>query len=417
MGKTEVFPEIKRLQQDLDTMAGFTDETQPGWTRRAFSNSYEKGRQWLKGEMEALGMETEYDAASNLIGRIKGSNPGMPCIMIGSHTDTVAGGGRFDGIIGVLAGLEIVRMLKSEGIRLQHTLEIVDFTAEEPTEFGISTVGSRGMVNSLSQEMLRRKDSTGHTLGDRIKMAGGNPGRIPVDSRNKGDVAVYLELHIEQGPILEAAGSHLGLVTGIAGIHRYRVAVEGSPNHAGTTPMDARCDALTAAAEMVLCLESICRETYTETVVGTVGRLNIEPNAANVIPGRVTFELEVRSLDTEILEKVISRYAEALKRVSENRHMPFVLECVSKSNAIRIRPEILQVMENACKPTSEIRHLFSGAGHDANHLAGIAPIGMIFVPSRNGRSHCPEEWTSIEDVSMGVKALFNSLLAFDGILD
>lgn len=147
-----------------------------------------------------------------------------------------------------------------------------------------------------------------------------------------------------------------------------------------------------------------------------MGRLNVEPNAANVIPGRVAFELEVRSLDTEILEKVVSRYAEALKKVSENRHVPFVLECVSKSNAIRIRPEILQVMENACKPIGEMKRLFSGAGHDTNHLAGIAPIGMIFVPSRNGRSHCPEEWTSIEDVSMGVKALFNSLLAFDEIL-
>lgn len=417
MGKAEVVPEIKRLQRDLDTMAGFRDETQQGWTRKAFSSSYEKGRQWLKGEMEALGMETAYDAASNLIGRIKGSNPSVPCIMIGSHTDTVAGGGRFDGIIGVLAGLEIVRMLKSEGIRLQHTLEVVDFTAEEPTEFGISTVGSRGMVNGLSPEMLGRKDSTGHSLGERIKETGGNLEKIPYDSRKKGDVAVYLELHIEQGPILEAAGRRLGLVTGIAGIHRYRVAVEGNPNHAGTTPMDARCDALTAAAEMVLCLEAICRETYTETVVGTVGRLNVEPNAANVIPGRVTFELEVRSLDTEILEKVVSRYGEALKKVSENRHVPVTLECISKSNAIRIRPEILQVMENACKPMGEMKRLFSGAGHDANHLAGIAPIGMIFVPSRHGRSHCPEEWTSIEDVSMGVKALFNSLLAFDEILD
>jgi N-carbamoyl-L-amino-acid hydrolase len=404
---------VKRLQHDIETLAAIVDETKPGWTRRPFTGWYEQGRNWLKHQMLECGMEVEFDAASNLIGRIPGSDPSFPPIMVGSHTDTVTGGGRFDGIIGVLAGLEIARSIKEAGIVLRHPLEVVDFTAEEPSEFGISTIGSRGMVNNLSQEMLERKDPSGLILKDGIKMVGGNPDKISECARSSGDVALYLELHIEQGPVLEQTNNRLGVVTGIVGIHRYRVIVEGRPNHAGTTPMDMRFDALTGASQMVLELESICREKFTEPVVGTIGKFNIEPNGSNVIPGKVVFDLEVRSLDMEILEQIIARFKGKSLEIVKTRGLVVNFDCLSKSEAILVEDNVKKVIEQACQLTANTISLPSGAGHDANQLARIAPIGMIFVPSKDGRSHCPEEWTSYEEVSLGVEALARTVLMFD----
>ncbi|NGQ93947.1 Zn-dependent hydrolase [Brevibacillus sp. SYP-B805] len=406
-------PNPKRIQQDIETMATFVDRTKPGWTRRPFTTWYEQGRNWLRQQMLACGMEVEIDAAANLIGRIAGSESNLPPIMIGSHTDTVTGGGRFDGIVGVLAGLEIVRRIKETGTLLRHPLEIVDFTAEEPSEFGISTIGSRGMVNNLTEEMLARQDMTGLSLRDAIKMAGGDPERLAARARKKGEVALYLELHIEQGPVLEQTHNQLGVVTGIVGIHRYRVVVEGKANHAGTTPMDMRFDALTGASQLILELEAICREPHVEPVVGTVGKLHVEPNAANVIPGSVMFELEVRSLDTGLLEQIMRRFQKRAAEIGKSRTLNISIDSLSKSEAIRVDETIRQVIAEACQNTAKTAYLPSGAGHDANQLAKIAPIGMIFVPSKDGRSHCSEEWTDYADVARGVEALARAVMSFD----
>jgi N-carbamoyl-L-amino-acid hydrolase len=200
------------------------------------------------------------------------------------------------------------------------------------------------------------------------------------------------------------------------GIHRYRVTVEGKPNHAGTTPMNMRFDALAGAAELVLALERICREPFAEQVVGTIGKLNVEPNGANVIPGRVAFELEVRSLDTAILEEIMRRFSEIARGTGQSRMLCVHLDCLSKSEAIRVSPEVQDVIAEACRQTGSTSFLPSGAGHDANQLARIAPIGMIFVPSKDGRSHCPEEWTSFDEIALGVKALGRALLRFDLLL-
>jgi N-carbamoyl-L-amino-acid hydrolase len=413
MKRLQVKPSVEMLRHHIDTMAAFVDTSKPGWTRRPFTSWYAQGREWLTQQMVELGMEVDIDAASNLIGRIPGSDPELKPIMVGSHTDTVTGGGRFDGIIGVMAGLEMVRILKQAGLSLRHPLEVVDFTAEEPSEFGISTIGSRGMVDNLSEEMLGRKDPSGLILKDAIEQAGGKSGEISGNARKKGDVALYLEIHIEQGPVLEQTNTKLGVVTGIVGIHRYRVVVEGSPNHAGTTPMNMRMDALTAAAQIVLELESICREPYTEPVVGTVGKLNVEPNASNVIPGRVVFDLEVRSLDTDILERLIVKLQEKSHEIAETRRLKVSFDCLSQSEPILVTPGVQNVLREACQATADTMVLPSGAGHDANQLARIAPIGMIFVPSKGGRSHCPEEWTSYEDVTLGVEALTRAILLFD----
>ncbi|MBC2582633.1 M20 family metallo-hydrolase [Clostridium sp. DJ247] len=413
MRKVTVKPNLNRLKIDIETIAQFRDHSKLGWTRRAFSEEYKKSRQWLKNNMEQAGMETYIDSASNLIGRIPGSDESLKPIMIGSHTDTVVGGGRFDGIIGVLSGIEAARMIKEAGITLKHTLEIADFTSEEPSDFGISTIGSRGMVGKLTEQDLKRKDQNGEELFKCIEALGGRTDTIQKYKRKKGDLALYLELHIEQGPVLEQNHCKLGVVTGIVGIHRYRVTVQGKTNHVGTTPMNMRYDALALTSELILYLESICKGKNKQDVVGTVGKLNVHPNGSNVVPGKCIFEFEVRALDEKVIEEIVCNFIESAHKFSSIRGVSVEFDNISKSKPSIVDDTIQQIIKDVCDKTANNMFLPSGAGHDANHIYDIGPIGMIFVPSKDGRSHCPEEYTCCEDIALGVEALFYSLMAFD----
>ncbi|OMF79419.1 Zn-dependent hydrolase [Paenibacillus glucanolyticus] len=405
-------PDLKRLTSDIEVLSSFSDPSKPGWTRRPFTSWYESSRQWLAGQMQEAGLEVSLDAASNLIGRLPGLNPALPPIIIGSHTDTVNGGGRFDGIIGVAGGLEIARLLKESGARLQHTLEIVDFTAEEPSEFGISTIGSRGMVGTLTEAMMNKQDPNGLRLRDALDAIGGRSTDVAAEARKPGSAALYLELHIEQGPVLEETGHTLGAVTGIVGIHRYRMRVTGKPNHAGTTPMHMRRDALAGFSEICLALERHCR-AYGERLVGTIGRIFNEPNASNVIPAEVIFELEIRSLEPQLSEEVYGAFVNEAYVIAARRQLDLAEELLSRSEPVHVAAEVLELIEHSCARVAPVMKLPSGAGHDANQLARIAPIGMIFVPSRDGRSHCPEEWTDEDQVVAGVEALALSMLRYD----
>ncbi|KAI7256858.1 hypothetical protein KC345_g10913, partial [Hortaea werneckii] len=380
------------------------------------------GREWLRQEMDALNLETYLDAASNLIGRLPGTQPELPPILVGSHTDTVTGGGRFDGIAGVAAGLEIVRILRDSGLRLRRTLEIVDFTAEEPTDFGVSTVGSRGMVGTLTETMLGSRDQEGRSLQNCIAAAGGEPALLAEPLRMPGSVAAYLELHIEQGPVLIESGQPLAVVTGIVGIGRYELRVAGQPDHAGTTPMTMRRDALTAAGELFVELERICREPYEAPVVGTVGVVHVSPNAANVVPGEVTFKFEVRSVDPALIDVVCSRYLESARQLVEVRGLELHVTPLTRSEPVAVSDIVQEALTAACgevllesggQGAETVPQIPSGAGHDGNQLSRIAPIGMLFVPSLGGRSHCPEEWTDIQPIAQGTSALARAVLRLD----
>jgi N-carbamoyl-L-amino-acid hydrolase len=414
--KTELTLDTDMIKADILTLSKMVNEQVEGYTRRPFTKWYAQSRAWLEEEMKKCGLEVHIDAASNLIGKLEGTNKNLPPLMIGSHTDTVTGGGRFDGIIGVLAGIQIARKLKANNIKLNHTLLIVDFTAEEPSEFGISTIGSRGMVNNLSHEMLQRKDPEGLILSEGIKLAGGRPEHISKEALKEGDVSLYLELHIEQGPVLEQTDNELGVVTGIVGIQRYRIEVVGQPNHAGTTPMNMRYDALTAASSLILSIEAIANKTYDEQVVGTVGRLFNEPNGSNVVPGKVIFDVELRSLSIETVEEMVQQIKDEISNVANSRKVKITMDKLSQSDPIIVESKIVKGIEESCKNVGNTIHLPSGAGHDANQIARIAPIGMIFVPSKDGKSHCPEEFTEYDHVAKGVKALENTLLYFDSKL-
>lgn len=405
-------PSVSRMMSDIEHLSIFVDPTKPGWTRRPFTKQYADGRRWLTEKMEEAGLSVSLDAASNLIGSLPGNDPDLAPIMIGSHTDTVTGGGRFDGIIGVLAGIEIARLLQQTGTKLRHPLQIVDFTAEEPSEFGISTIGSRGMVGKLPEAMLELRDDTGLKLSDAINQQGGNVERLMSEARQLGDVALYLELHIEQGPVLEQSGHQLGAVLGIVGIHRYRVTLKGAPNHAGTTPMTLRNDALAGFCEIGLAFERHCND-HASVAVGTIGKVTNEPNASNVVPGLVRFELEIRSLDRTVADAVYAAFAAETIQIAARRGLRLSLELLSKSDSVIVKKSVLGGVLAACASVAPAIHLASGAGHDANQLARIAPIGMIFVPSKDGRSHCPEEWTDEDDIASGTQALAAALLYFD----
>lgn len=396
-------------------LAEFRELEQPGFTRRLFSEPYHRSRSWVKEQMEAAGLAVHADPIGNLIGELAGDDLGSRWIVIGSHTDTVAGGGRFDGMVGVLGAIEVARLLQQTGRPLRHRLRVVDFLGEEPNRFGLSCVGSRAVVGQLSPQHLSRQDEAGQSLSAALATAGSQPEEVSRAQWPAGQLHVFLELHIEQGTGLERAGLPLGEVTAIAGIHRAVITIRGRPDHAGTTAMADRRDALTAAAEVVLLVERLAQEAGPgEAGVGTVGQLKVSPGATNVIPGQVTAWAEFRSAEAGWLTDRQRRLEQGVLELTRRRDLQGEIDWLTAAPtpcAEGVRQVIREVIRELGHSTLELP---SGAGHDAVHLAHLGPMGMIFVPSKDGRSHCPEEWTEPGEVALGVTALLAAVLRLDG---
>jgi N-carbamoyl-L-amino-acid hydrolase len=328
-----------------------------------------------------------------------------PAIVVGSHVDTVRGGGRFDGTIGVVGGLEVARVPKESGTPLRHPLEVVAFVAEEPSPFDISTIGSRAVAGKLTRhEVDTLADAEGRTLAEAIRQLGGDPESLETCRRSGKDIRMYIELHIEQGPVLEEKGVPIGIVSGIAGITRGTIELTGRNDHAGTTPLEVRRDALAAASEAILAIEKACRSL--EGVVGTVGRIEAFPNALNVVPGLVRLGLEVRSVEEDRIRRVIDLLRLDLSRIQRERAIDIRHHFITSSQVVKFQEEPIALATGLCQALG-LPHLVmpSGAGHDASHIAEIAPAGMIFIPSRGGRSHCPEEFTELEHITQGIRLL------------
>ncbi len=411
------FPPVDagRIEEDLNALSQYIDPVYGGWTRLSFTDVYENGRKWIEGRMGEAGLSVHRDEAANIVGRMEGTVTGLSPILVGSHSDTVRGGGRFDGTIGVLAGIEIARLIRESGIKLQHPLEVIDFTAEEPTDFGISTVGSKALAGNLTEQMLALNDPSGRSLFEAIAEAGGDPSRLNSAVRGRESIRVFLELHVEQGPVLEESGMIIGAVEGIAGIDRYLVSLAGRADHAGTTPMHRRHDALAGAAEILLVLEEICRGRERADLVGTIGRISVEPNAANVIAAQVDLNAELRALDSDLITGAAEEFLRHGRKLAEDRDLEFSFQRLSRTDPVAVPSELFTLIREACEETSDkTMSLVSGAGHDANQMAGIAPAGMIFVQSRGGRSHCPEEYSDIHHIAKGVEALFRAVYKIDG---
>jgi len=404
---------LERVTRDVNDLAKIITPHEIGFTRISFSKEDRRARKHVARLMEEeANLTISIDDAGNLIGRRQGKRK-APSIVIGSHIDTVRGGGRFDGTAGVVAGLEIARLFKEKHIETIHPIEVVIFLAEEPSPFGISTIGSRGMAGKLSEDLLGSlKDDEGRNLGKAIEMMGGNPAKIIEAKRSSNDIRVFLELHVEQGPILFSKKIPMGVVTGICGIHRGKVEVMGKCDHSGTTPMEVRNDALTAASEVILALEKICRQL--DEVVGTIGRIEIFPNSSNVVPGNVTLIMEVRSLVDSMAMEAVSLFRKALKKIEEERGTIIQFESEISSNPVVFNSKMVKLIVGACKRCHiSYQEMSSGAGHDASHMASMAPTGMIFIPSKDGKSHCPEEWSKFEHICLGAEVLAETILMID----
>ncbi len=399
-----------QLHRDIATLATIVEPECSGTTRRAFTAAHAAGRQWLTTQFQAAGLETSIDAGGNLIGRRAGS-ANLPPIMIGSHSDTVMAGGSYDGALGVLAGLAVARALESDGLMLRHPLEVVDFLAEESTPLG-SLVGSTAMCLGIDDVTMMLEIPGWGRLSDGIIRAGGNPTRARTALRTHGDIAAYIEVHIEQGPFLEAAKQPIGVVTGIVGIRRADIICRGRPDHAGTASMALRHDALAAVAEVISAAERAA--VAMPGTVATVGSLTIGPNQSNVVPDYVRFSVEMRSLDWAEVESLWQHISMILAQSCERRGVQFAYEMIHDSAPVTFPDALVALVDSACTTASGTSmRLSSGAGHDASLLAGITPAAMIFVQTRAGRSHCPDEYAEPADINMAVDALALAVTMLD----
>ncbi len=403
----------KRLNTRLERLSQFTEPGKP-WQRTAFSDLHLSAREWLKDEMIALNLETRTDAGGNLIGRLQGISNGLATLASGSHSDTVPSGGRFDGALGVIAALEVVSALRDAGHRLRHPFEVIDFLAEEPNQYGLSCIGSRAMAGELTPENLGLLAPDGTTLAEGIRRMGGDPDALIGPLRRKGEMAGFIEVHIEQGRVLEEAHEDIGVVTAIVGIARIAVEVEGRADHSGATPMGLRKDALVAASLMISAFESQARQEYYTATVATVGKLEVFPNASNVVPGKVSFVLEIRAGQPESLS-MYQKWAErTIHGIAEERGLSVRVRTIGTSDAIAMDTSLQLAISDAASAASyKYRSMPSGAGHDAAHVALFAPAGMIFIPCLDGRSHCPEEFSTPEQVARGVQNLVDAIVALD----
>jgi N-carbamoyl-L-amino-acid hydrolase len=404
-----------RIAADIDALAAITDPGRP-YTRRAFTPIFLKGREYLIQRFRAAGLTPRIDAAGNLIGHRAGRNSGRGTIMVGSHSDTVPDGGRFDGVAGVVTALEVARALRDRHIELDHDLEVVDFLAEEVSIFGVSCIGSRGLAGVRPAEWLERV-SAGLSLRDGIREVGGHPGI----TETRTDIRAFLELHIEQGPVLETEKFDIGTVTAIAGITRLEIIVEGRADHAGTTPMGQRQDALAAAARLVVAVEQLATEFARgeHHFAATVGEFSIEPGAANVVPSRARLLIDARAEHrpdmSDFVRKLFIAAAEVGQSTGVTVHPPVT---ISDNMPTPCDADVIDILDaSASAVGARHRRMASGAGHDTAWMARIAKAGMIFIPCRGGRSHAPEEFAENNDLALGAAVLLEAVQRLDRELD
>jgi N-carbamoyl-L-amino-acid hydrolase len=403
-----------RIAEDIAALAEITEPAWP-YTRRAFTPMFLRGREWLVRRFEAAGLETRIDASGNLIGRRRGQGgyqSGGKTIMLGSHSDTVPDGGRFDGIAGVSAALEVARALHDRRIELTHDLEIVDFLAEEVSIFGVSCVGSRGMAGVRPAEWLDRKVEA-LTLGAGIAEVGGNPQVL----EKREDIAAFLELHIEQGPVLEDGHLDIGVVTAIAGITRIEIVVNGRADHAGTTPMGARQDALVGAAWLVLGIRKLAeaRAAGPTHFAATVGEFSIEPGAANVVPARARLLIDARAEDRAVMLDFAGALEALVAQVAADTGLSVDMPVTISDNLpTPCDPLVLDTLDAAAVAMgARHRRMASGAGHDTAWMARVTRAAMIFIPCLGGRSHTPEEYAETADVALGAAVLLEAVKRLD----
>jgi len=400
-----------RIVEHLNALSQFGKNPQGGVSRVAFSDADRQGREFAQGLMRAASLEVTVDAAGNIVGRRAGTDSTLKPLLMGSHIDSVPEGGNFDGDVGSMSAIEVAQTLAEKNHRTRHPLEVIIFADEEG-----GTIGSHAIGGEISSKQLNLVSSSGKTIRDGIKFIGGDPEMLSSVRRHKGDIAAYLELHIEQGGILDTEKLNIGVVEGIVGITQWEVKVEGFANHAGTTPMNQRRDAMLAAAKFIDAVNRIVTSVPGRQV-GTVGKLQAWPGAYNVIPGKVVLGLELRDLDATKIQMLFGKIRDEATQIAKSTGTTFEF---TETNSIVPAPtdeRLRKLIDETAKSLGlSTKWLPSGAGHDAQEIARIGPVGMIFVPSVGGISHSPKEYSRPEDIANGANVLLNTLLRLDSMM-
>jgi N-carbamoyl-L-amino-acid hydrolase len=402
----------QRLNQHLMELAKFGQTPEGGTNRVAYSDVDLQARQYAMQLMRDAKLDVSVDVAGNIIGRRAGTGSSLKPLMIGSHIDSVPQGGSYDGQVGSMSSIEVAQTLSDKNVSLKHPLEVIIFENEEG-----GTIGSAAISRGLTEKELGLVTNSKKTIRDGIKFIGGDPDSLTSAVRKKGDLAGYLELHIEQGGILYAEKIDIGIVEGIVGINWWDVTIEGFANHAGTTPMNQRHDALLAAAKYVEAVNRVVTSVAGRQV-GTVGRIQSFPGAYNVIPGKVATSLELRDLDGAKVEMLFEKIQIEVREIEKSTGTKFDFKQTNKSKAALTDTQFRTAIDESANQLGlTTKAMQSGAGHDAQEIAELCPVGMIFIPSRDGISHSPKEFSKPEDIGNGANVLLHSLLRLDGSLN
>lgn len=399
-----------RLWDRLGQLGNIGKQEAGGITRLSFTPEERAAKDLVTGFMKEAGLSVREDEVGNLIGRKEGKNPAAPVVLVGSHIDSVPNGGDYDGPLGVLAGVEVLQTMQELGIETEHSIEVIAFTDEEGTRFGYGMIGSRGIAGLIKRDELEQADKNGVSIAEAMRQTGLDPDRTSLAARTPGSVKAYVELHIEQGKVLESRGLSVGIVTGVAGPLWLNFVLEGEAGHAGATPMNLRRDPMAAAAQVMLAIEEEAGRTGTS--VGTVGRLQAFPGGVNVIPGRVEFSLDLRDVDEAIRDEVEQRIYERAKAICAERDVTLKVELLQRIAPAVCSDDIQNAVAEACEAEGlEAFRLPSGAGHDCMQLVELCPVGMIFARSKDGISHNPAEFTTKEDCANGAQVLYRTVLS------
>jgi hydantoinase/carbamoylase family amidase len=402
------------LHDAIAELATYNDDPAAGGiTREVFTPTYERSVEFVSGLMRDVGLDVRRDAFGNLYGRLEGTDPSLPAVRTGSHVDTTLNAGRYDGVVGVLGAIEAVGPLRDRGLR--RAVEIVAFAGEEP-RFASGCIGSRAVMGELSRADLDRLvDRDDVSLAQALAGAGFDPDALDTALWDPASVHAFVELHIEQGIVLESSGEGIGVVTAIAAPHDLRITLRGAADHAGATPMALRRDALAGAAEAMVELEQLAIGSPSGTTVGTVGVMRVRPGAINVVPGEVEFDVDVRDSDAQARQAVVDGLLAAVGELATRRGLTAVVEEIVRDEPGTCAPFILEAADAACASLGITgRHMISGAYHDALILSRRIPVGMLFVPSAGGISHHPDEYTGPEDIERGAAVLGEVLATLAG---
>jgi ureidoglycolate amidohydrolase len=400
-----------RLHDAIAELAGFNDDPAAGGiTREVYTPTYAAALDRVAAWMREAGLETRPDAVGNLFGRWAGSEPDAPLVLTGSHVDTTLNAGRYDGVVGVLGAIEAVRLLRERGIAPRRSIELVAWAGEEP-RFGTGCVGSRAAAGRIDRADLDRlRDRDGVSMADGLRDAGFDPDRLREAQLDPATIHALVELHIEQGLVLEESGEPIGVVDAIAAPHDLRVTLRGAATHAGATPMHLRRDALAGAAEAMIALERIARGSSSGTTVGTVGVLRVHPGAINVVPGEVELDVDVRDADRAAREQVVDTWLAEARAIAARRRLTVDVAPIVDDDPVACDPLVVEAAAAAAQELDlPFRHMISGAYHDAMIMGVRVPVGMIFMPSAGGISHHPDEHTDPDDIERGVRVLAGTL--------